>query len=347
VKNAGCTGNYSGVRRVLNAGIIGLGVGESHIAGYHAHPECRVVSLCDFSPEKAAQAREKYPEMKVTDRAGDILCDPRIDVVSIASYDNYHYEQITTALANGKHVFVEKPLCLFEHEARQIRDLLETKQGVKLSSNLILRKSPRFAGLKRMIEAGELGVIFHIEGDYNYGRLHKITGGWRGGLDFYSVIYGGSIHLIDLFLWLTGEEVTEVAAAGNAICSNGSRFRFNDMVVGILRFKNGMTGKVTANFGCVYPHFHPLSIYGTKATFENGRSWASLYTSREPDVPPRRIDTEYPGVHKGNLIYSFIDSIVSGGEAEVTPDDVFRAMAVCFALEKATHTSSFVPVEYF
>ena len=52
-----------------------------------------------------------------TSRAEEIHCDADIDVVSIASYDNYHSDQIFAAIKNGKHVFAEKPLCLTRHEA--------------------------------------------------------------------------------------------------------------------------------------------------------------------------------------------------------------------------------------
>ena len=160
---------------MLRVGIIGLGVGEAHIQGYESHPQCEVISLCDFNPEKIDYARKRYPEKIVTGKAEDILCDSEIDIASIASYDNFHYKQVVSALDCDKHVFVEKPLCLYEKEARHIRELLNKKPHLKMSSNLILRKSPRFIDLKKCIEKGELGVTYHIEGDYNYGRLHKVT----------------------------------------------------------------------------------------------------------------------------------------------------------------------------
>ncbi len=331
---------------MLKAGIIGLGVGESHIAGYQAHRQCRVTALCDLSEEKCLEARRKYPDMLITPDPAEIISDPGIDVVSVASYDDCHCGQIIAALDAGKHVFVEKPLCLFASEARDIRRALDRNPHLKISSNLILRRTPRFIDLKRSIAKGEMGEIFHVEGDYDYGRLQKITEGWRGRIDFYSVMLGGGIHMIDLLMWLTGDPVVEVAAFGNAICSRGSAFRYDDMVAGILKFKSGLTGKVAANFGCVRPHFHGLSVYGTKATFINGRPDATLFTSRDPADEPVKIRTPYPGTRKGDMIGSFVDAILGRGEPEVTGEDIFRAISVCFALEEAARTSSVVPVEY-
>ena len=53
---------------------------------------------------------------------------------------------------------------------------------------------------------GVFGRIYAFEGDYLYGRMFKITNGWRRNIPDYSVMTGGGIHLIDLFLWLTGEK---------------------------------------------------------------------------------------------------------------------------------------------
>lgn len=332
--------------RRIRAGIVGLGVGEKHIAGYRKHPACRVVALCDFDEKRRAAARRAYPDLRVVADAAEILNDPEIDVVSIASYDNYHHDQIVKALRNDKHVFVEKPLCLHEREAIRIRAMLRKRPHLRLSSNLILRQSPRFRLLKKMIASGKLGRVYYVEGDYNYGRLDKITRGWRGRLDFYSVVCGGGVHLVDLLMWLTGDHVEEVSAYGNNFCSRGSQFRYNDMVVSILKFRSGMVGKIAVNFGCVMPHFHPVTIYGTRATFLNGLDHGTLFESRDKESRGRRIGAAYPGAEKGDLIRGFIDAILVGKDSEVSTDDVFKAMSVCFAIEKAAKSGRAVKVTY-
>ena len=55
---------------------------------------------------------------------------------------------------------------------------------------------------------------------------------------------------------------------------------------------------------------------------------------------------QYPAVDKSCLAYNFIDSILNRSEQEVTPDDIFKAMSVCFAIEEATHQSAPVTVKY-
>jgi predicted dehydrogenase len=330
----------------LKAGVIGLGVGEAHVEGFQAYPNCQVIAVCDISVEKRMEKQSKFRKLVLTENEDDILTDPEINVVSIASYDDCHYTQIIKALKQDKHVFVEKPLCLYEQEARHIRELLNQKPHLKMSSNLILRKSPRFLYVKGEILKGTFGDIFSIEGDYNYGRIHKITDGWRGDIDFYSVVYGGGVHIIDLFHWLIGDKVEEVKAYGNRIATKDSKFKFNDFVSCVLKFRTGIVAKISANYGCVLPHFHTLSVYGTKATFVNGPKEGLLYQSRDPLVEPTKVTAAYPGVHKGDLIKSFLDCIQGRCAPTVTENDIFDAMSVCFAIEKSTQQSGAVRVDY-
>ncbi|MCX7157468.1 MAG: Gfo/Idh/MocA family oxidoreductase [Rhodocyclales bacterium] len=319
----------------LRAGVIGLGVGERHIHGFRRAAAVDVVALCDMDLQKQSMAREKYPECRMYTHADDLLADPEIDVVAIASYDHHHAAQIVKAFDSGKHVFSEKPLCLRDEELRAIKEALSRNPGVRLSTNTVLRMSPRFRDLRGRIQNGELGRLYYAEADYNYGRLFKLREGWRGQIPDYSVMLGGGVHVVDLMLWLSGRRVVEVIASGNKICSAGYGFSTPDMVVAILRFDDGMLGKVTANFGCVYPHFHKVLIYGTEATFENGIESASLFRSRDRDVPPDRIDTPYPGIDKGDLIPGFIDAIRGIGHAEIEEEDLFATMEVCLAIDKS------------
>ena len=290
-------------------------------------------------------ARAKYPGLKRTAHADELLQDPEIDVVSITSYDNYHCEHVTKALRNGKHVFVEKPLCLLEQEVRQIRETLRSHPALRMSSNLILRMSPRFIAVREMIADGRLGRIFHVEGDYLYGRKHKITNGWRGRIDNYSVVCSGAVHLIDLLMWMTGDRVVEVSACGTDLATRETPFGGNDMVVGLLRFASGMVGKVSANFACVFPHHHAVSVFGTRGTFVNGLEQGTLYRDSQPAVVP--VTAEYRGLHKGLLIGGFVESILGKGEPLVTEEEVFSTISVCLALVRAAREGQTVKVHYF
>jgi predicted dehydrogenase len=319
----------------LRAAVIGLGVGERHIAGYSNAEGCEVVAACDIDAVRLAEIGEQNPGLRLTEDADSILGDPEIDVVSIASYDDFHFEQVKRALEAGKHVFVEKPLCQTQEEMDELHSILASRPELRLSSNLPLRASPRFAELRAQIAGGELGRLYYLEGDYEYGRLWKITEGWRGSLDHYSVFTGGAVHIVDLLLWLTGDRVVRASAAGNRIATEDTAFRFDDLVVALLEFESGLVAKVSANFACVHPHFHALRVFGTDGTFVNGLGDGELWR-RGGEGPQRTsVTAAYPGVEKADLIPGFIESIRGSGPAPVGADEVFATMAVCFAVERA------------
>jgi predicted dehydrogenase len=325
------------VKAPLRAGVIGLGVGEQHIGGYTDHPQAEVVAICDIDEAQLAKVAARHPGPLATADPSVVLGHPEIDVVSIASYDDVHYAQIREALEHGKHVFAEKPVCLHEDEARHIAQLLRARPGIRLSQNMPLRLSPRFVELREQIAAGALGRIFHVEGDYDYGRRHKLTDGWRGELPWYSVVLGGAIHMIDLLLWLTGDMPVEATALSSGIATAGTRFKHDDFVVALLRLESGATAKVTANLGCVSRHFHGLRVYGTEGTFVNGLPDATLYAPAPPPAEgrPVKVTTAYPGVGKGDLIAGFVDALLDGVTPPVPESQVLDVLAVCFAIERS------------
>lgn len=336
--------------RTVGVGVIGLGVGEQHALAFAAHPECRLVALCDRNPAKLAAVAERLPGTRLYSRAEDLIDDPEITVVSVASNDDDHYLQIIRALHRGKHVFCEKPLCLRADELRDIREAWRRSPGLRLSTNTILRRSPRFQWLKNAVADGQFGSIFCIEADYVYGRLKKLTDGWRGRIPGYSVMLGGGIHMVDLVLWITGQRPVEVVAYGSSLASRATSFKGNDLVLALLRFDSGLVAKIGANFASVHPHFHRFVVYGTQATFENTPDFppvrARLWTSRDPQEQPQAVESAYPGVGKSELIRFFIDAVLGCGVPEVTEDELFAAVSVCLTIDRAVSEGRSIAVEY-
>lgn len=331
----------------LKAAVIGLGVGEQHIHGYNADPRCKTALLCDFDPSHLKAVGALHTECRLTTDPQMVFSDETIDVVSIASYDTYHYQQVIEALRNKKHVFVEKPLCLFEDELKNIVTALNASTNLALSSNLILRKSPRFIELREHVQNHALGDIYYLEGDYNYGRLPKLTEGWRGTEPYYSVFHGGAIHLIDLLTWITGKTVVNVFAMGNNISTRGSVFQHNDLVTALLKFNDGAIAKVTANFSSVTPHHHKLCIYGTTGTFEQSHSGAGYLFDRKPATTVEFTQAPYPGIGKDAILIGFVKHILDGSPSDITTQEVLDVMSISLAVEKSLQTQSVEPVHYY
>lgn len=328
----------------LRAGVVGLGVGEQHLLGFNAIDKVTVTDICDIDPKKL---REVGDRNGVEGRHADyrrITENPDIDVVTIASHDDHHVEQAVSAFAHGKHVMVEKPVALNRGDAER---LLRAQQdsGKLITSNLVLRRSPRFKELKSWIEAGEFGEIVAIEGDYIHQILWKLTEGWRGKMDFYCVTYGGGIHLIDLMRWLIGQEVVEVTGMGNKILTRGSAYKHDDVIMNLLRFESGALGRTMSNLGPQRTQMHALSVYGTRKTFVNDKPCAKLFDG-DQNENEHKVETPYPAIEKFDLLPDFIAAIREGREPNVSAVDIFRVMDVCFACYESLEARRTVSVTY-
>ena len=243
-----------------------------------------------------------------------------------------------------KHVMVEKPIALDRQSAQSV---LRAQQdsGKYITSNLILRQSPRFIKLREDVQAGIYGDIFAIEGDYIHQILWKITEGWRGKMDFYCVTYGGGIHLIDLMRWILGEEILEVASLGNKVLTRNTSYKYPDTITSLYRFENDCLGKCLTTFGPSRTKFHGLNVYGTKKTFINDLPNAKVFSGDRPE--DESVDSSpYPGMAKGDLLPDFIQAIRDEREPNVSARDVFRVMDVCLAAWDALKEGRTSPVSY-
>lgn len=330
----------------VGVAVVGLGVGAAHSRAYSASGKCRLLRLYDLDGAKAeALARELGARAAASYE--EILEDPEVEVISIASYDDAHAAQTIAALEAGKHVFVEKPLARGLAELGAIKRAWARHAGkLKLMTNMVLRKAPLYEWIKENLAAGSFGRLYAFDGDYLYGRVHKITDGWRGRVENYSVMEGGGIHLVDLMLWLTDERPQSVFAAGNRIATERTAFRYPDYVSAHCRFPSGLLGRITANFGCVQPHQHALRLFGTEATLIYDDAGARSYRTRDPALGASRVALAALPAHKGVLIESFLDAVISGADIARDTQQMFDALAVSAACDQSLASGKEVEVPY-
>jgi len=332
---------------VLNAGVIGMGVGEKHALAYQRHSVTNLKSVCDFNSKKIKELKTKFPDVITYNNDQSILTDNNINIVSIASYDNYHTEQILQAFESVKHVMAEKPLCLSREELLQIRETQKRNPNIKLSSNLVLRTNSRFDKFREDIIEGQFGEVYYLEGDYFWGRKNKLFG-WRAKMDFYSIILGAAIHMIDLAMWLLNKNPVSVQAFGNDIATKETNQKYNSFAVILLKFEDGTIAKITGNGGSVYPHFHGLKIFGTAQTAIHDLIGAYYLDSSDPDSEPIPIAEPYPDKEaREKVIHSFVDSILDESVIPLVPQqDVYDVMSVCFAAEESMDNGDEIEIKY-
>lgn len=328
---------------MITAAVVGLGVGEAHARAYAADARAKLRWVYDLDAERARRCADEL-DARIAGSYDEIIADAETNVVSIASFDDAHYEQTLAALEARKHVFVEKPLCRTLDEARAVKHAWEGAGKPALASNLVLRAAPLFVWLRNELSTGALGTPYAFDGDYLYGRLHKITGGWRGNVHDYSVMLGGGIHLVDLMLWLTGQRPTRVGAVGNRISTEGTAFRYDDFVAATFEFESDLVGRVTANFGSVQPHQHVVRVFGTDGTFVSDDAGARIYTSREPEEEKRAISLSPTAVTKGDLVSVFVSAVESGDNSGTQHE--LDVVSACAAAAEALVERETIDVEY-
>jgi predicted dehydrogenase len=324
-------------------------VGEQHARAFAADARCRLRWVFDLEAPRMQRVVQAIGQGAAADSYEQVLADPGVDIVALATYDNLHAEAVVSALQAGKHVFCEKPLCETAEELSAIQQAWRRAKNLRLACNLVLRAAPLYRWLRGAIEGGTLGEIYAVDGDYLYGRVHKITEGWRGQIDGYSVFKGGAVHMLDLMLWLTGQRPTSVSAVGNRIATAGSSFRYKDFVAATYLFPSGLVGRITANFGCVHRHQHTLRVFGTRATFLYDDQGARLHRTRDPAEPAWPLEQSPLPASKGDLIPGFVDRILAGqdggGEAPGTAHE-FDLMAACIAADQAVNSNEPQRIEY-
>jgi predicted dehydrogenase len=191
---------------MVNAALIGFGWWGKNLAkaieGNSLMRFTRIVS------KDLADAAEycKSNQIQLGDEFQDVLADPKIEAVVLATPHSMHAEQIIAAAKAGKHVFCEKPLALKHEDAVAAIQACEANQVI-LAVGQNKRFWPSMAKLREVVATGTLGTLMHIEGNYSNEHSTKFFSEWRdkptespaGGLT------GTGIHIIDAMVNLAGK----------------------------------------------------------------------------------------------------------------------------------------------
>ena len=329
----------------LGVGIIGLGIGKRHLETVNASKVAYVAGICDLDSEKLTEVGRLVPTAFQTTISSEIILDPRVDVVVIASYDSAHGGQVVEALKAGKKVFAEKPLCTTEEELETIIRELRKMPTTSLSTNMPLRTRKNFVKLKSLASSGFFGSPYLIEADYMYGRIAKLTSGWRGQDPDYSVTLGGGIHMVDIVMWLSDSRVTEVSAFGAQIATkNKLRFGNPDTEIVNMRLENGMIARVSSNFPVVSRHHHRVALFGTERTYLLD-SLGESYTERVGDqAQTRQMQRHQEPEFPQNCLESFLESIEGDAQALVSIKDTLWSTHVALRIKRSLAHGTVEPV---
>jgi len=274
-----------------NVGIVGYGwVASAHIPAINATSLGQVTAVYSSRELDEAELSAKHGgRIKVYNDFGEMLADSDIHVLSICSYPFEHAKQVIAAAKAGKHLIIEKPLCL------SLRDLKEMQRAVRQAKIRTCvcfecRYSSQFQATKAVIDQGLLGKLHYGEVDYYhgigpwYGQFRWNTRKDAGG----SSLLTAGCHALDALLLCMGNDVAEVTSYDTRSQSKMfAPYEYTTTSVTILKFKDGSIGKCAAVVDCLQPYYFHTHLVGSEGSLldnkfhsmklrTNKNAWSSL-----------------------------------------------------------------------
>ncbi len=202
-------------KQTVGVGVAGTGfIGPAHVEGLRRNG-IRVLGLMGSTGEKAEQKAAELGIPRAYSSLEEMLADPEVDVVHLATPNHLHHPHAKAALMAGKHVVCEKPLAMTSEQSAELVQLAKERQLVN-AVNFNIRMYPLAHQARSMVQSGDLGDIFILQGSYLQDWLLLPTDwNWRLEPDLGGTLRAvGDIgsHWLDLLTFITGLRVEEVYA---------------------------------------------------------------------------------------------------------------------------------------
>jgi predicted dehydrogenase len=147
----------------LRVAVVGCGYwGQNLLRNFCELEEAEVVTVCDFDSRALTRARRRYPTLEITQNYADVLADPRVEAVVLATPVSLHYPFAYEALQADKHVLVEKPLA---QTSRQVQDLIQLaeRKGKTLMVDHTFLYTGAVRRMKKLVDSGEIGDLLYFD----------------------------------------------------------------------------------------------------------------------------------------------------------------------------------------
>ncbi len=341
-------------------------VSSQHIAAFANNPYADIVAI---SSRRLESARERAEEAKLDgvatyDDYDAALRHDGVDIVAICTPQHVHCENVLAATKLGKHVVIEKPVATTLEDMHRMTSAVEAA-GVKSVVSFVLRWNPLLQTVKRLIADGGLGQVYSVETDYQ-----SYCGDWWGGYEDarradtgVSAFLVGGCHAIDAMRWFAAPGEHEAATPVEVFAyeggvrgrstlqydptkndwHEGAPLEFAGLEMALVRFSNGVLGKVSVNFESIGPYTFPLRVFGDRGTVRDNRIWSHHLPGQTdwielPTVCPDSSDvTHHP--FQGQIDH-FVDCIRTDTESHCNLADAVRTHEIVFAAQKCYETGA-------
>ncbi len=244
--------------RPLSVGVAGLGYWGPNLArNFASIPTAELACCCDADSAARERVKRLFPGVRTCATLQEMLSDPSIDAVALATPVPTHASLAVSVLEAGKHCFVEKPLAQSVADAERAVAAAAGSGRILMVGHL-LEYHPGVRRLKELTESGELGdQIFYIYGNrLNLGKLRADE----------NALWSLGAHDVSVVLYLAGEEPCEAVAHGASYVREGVQ----DIVFCFMRFPSGLTAHLHLSW--LDPHKERrFTVVGSRrmATFDD------------------------------------------------------------------------------
>lgn len=148
---------------MIKVGVVGFGYwGPNLVRNIAASERTALAGVSDLRPERLAVVTRQYPAAKTTTDYRELLADPAIDAIAVATPVRHHYSIALAALQAGKHVLLEKPMAETAEQCQHLIDEAE-KRGLVLMVDHTFIYTPAVQKMRQLVQSGELGDVYYYD----------------------------------------------------------------------------------------------------------------------------------------------------------------------------------------
>ena len=299
----------------------------------------RIYAVCDLDRKRAEETGRQYHAKKVYYNAEELIKDPEVDIVIIATYPSSHLPLLKKCLAHKKHVLCEKPITNNVADGLEFVKTVKENPHCKVLVGHILRHNDTYLKVKEMLDEGLIGKPLIMRMVQNHNTLGS-WGKYRALIEETSPIIDCGVHYIDVMRWFTGEEVIEIDGVGTVTEPGISEGKYNYGIINVM-LSGGSAGFYEAGWGSSLETDNAKEFIGPlgriRITYRKDRpnhreegNLISIYKYSEGTT--EYINVPFDEKPTGTQLEYLIEMIEKDIPANPTIDDVFRSFElVCEA----------------
>jgi len=339
----------------IRFGLIGYGAwGQHHAASIAKAEDAQLVAIAERSEESRNAAQQAHPEAAVVADYRELVGRDDLDVVDVIVPNRLHHEVASAVLSSGKHLLLEKPMCLTMKECDDLLQLAKAK-NLRIAVNHEFRLSSLWGTVKKLIDDGVVGDPQYVLVELSRNPYRLGSDGWRFDINRVGDwILEEPIHFFDLARWYlrsVGQPESVYAAANSR---QPDHPELQDNCSAIMHFTGGAYAVVSQTLAA-FEHHQTVKLTGTK-----GAIWASwsgaMDRVRKASFFLKAFDgeklEEIPVTRGAGELYeleeqiaAMVSAVRDGTPSPCTGEDGKWSVAMCLATQMSVKTGRRVPMD--